>query len=384
MADDPEDRSNNRDAIKLIRQRLRDKFSWARDRGATYGTVYDTLTAQILLEFKQRAGLPISDEELESGLAIADYRTRVRLGSYPPPPPPRHAILTFRGTGGIVGLDYTSRVAQMCGDVVEEVPILYPAAMGGLPPGERGAPSGNECVDIAVEMACDWIESTDRTFILCGYSLGAIAASKVRAMLLPGGRLAEHADRYVCGVMFGNPSRAFGHTFYLGAIPGGEGISTWRLPQEACTWDWLEAVDPGDMYANIPLGDIGDVIRAVYSLVMDLEVSDPLGTLRKMIPHLIRLLGEAGVELPFNVPGMAINALAGLLASFLPNLPLSGGETGAAVQAAIIALRFFLDRPATRAHISYEHLHAIPGVTYLDLASRHVRDWSARKTVKAA
>jgi hypothetical protein len=41
-----------------------------------------------------------------------------------------HAGLTFRGTGGIVGLDYTSRVAQEAG--LEEFPILYPGSMGGI------------------------------------------------------------------------------------------------------------------------------------------------------------------------------------------------------------------------------------------------------------
>ena len=143
--------------------------------GVTEGDVYDQTTAAAIEEFQRRVGLP------QTG--IADFATRVRLGAWPPPPPPRHAGLTFRGTGGIVGMDYTSRVAQEAG--LDEIPILYPGSMGGIPVGaanDPNAPSGNDSVDIAVELAIDWIESNPtRTFCLLGYSLGAIAASTVRA-----------------------------------------------------------------------------------------------------------------------------------------------------------------------------------------------------------
>lgn len=297
-------------------------------------------------------------------------------------------MLTFRGTGGIVGLDYTSRIAQANADVVEEIPILYPASMGGIPVGAAnnpGAPSGNDCVDIAVDMAVDWIRANPRrTFLLSGYSLGAIAASRVRAMLLPGGELEEFADNYVGGVCLGNPARRFGHTFYLGAIPGGYGIYNWHLPEAACTWDWCELADSGDMYANCPGGDVGDVIRKVQQMVMDTEVSDPIGTVRKMIPLILQLLDEAGVDLPFNIPRMITGAFAGLLSAFLPGIPaaFSGGETGAAVRAAIVALRFFATNPPTAAHISYEWHEVWPGQTYLGLGIQHVRDWAGRTPVR--
>ncbi|MFV8242197.1 hypothetical protein [Mycolicibacterium peregrinum] len=308
-----------------------------------------------------------------------------------PAPLPRHACLTFRGTGGIVGQDYTSRVAQACSNVVEEIPILYPASMGGIPVGAAGdinAPSGSKCVDLAFEMACQWIESNRRTFVLGGYSLGAIAASKVRAALLPDGRLAAHADRYVAGYCFGNPARAYGHTFYLGAIPGGFGISNWSLPQEACTWDWCELVDPGDLYGNASGGEIGEILRTVYLMVMGTTVSDPVGTVTKMIPLLLKLLDEAGIQLPFlNIPSVVTGALAGLLLALLPAqvgglLGNTDNETAAAVQAAIEALRFFASNPPTASHISYEFREAIPGMTYLDLATQHVRHWAALKPVR--
>ena len=377
-------------AVTLIREKLHAKYQWARDMGVTVGSSIDVTTAAAIAEFQSRADIPVLRDP--QGHGYADFRTRVRLGSYPPPPPPRHAMLTFRGTGGIIGQDYTSRIAQMCADVVEEVPILYPAAMGGIPVGAATgpAPSGSECVDVAVDMAADWIENNTATFALCGYSLGAIAASKVRAMLLPGGRLERHAHRYICGVMIGNPARAFGHTYYLGAIPAGYGIADWHLPREACTWDWCELAHPGDLYTSASGGEIGDVLRAAYRLVMDTEVSDPLGMLRKLIPNLLRLLDEAGVDLPLiNIPGMVSGALAGLLLAFLPDeigklLGMGDNETAAAVQAAVEALRFFIGPPPTRDHISYEHAEVWPGQTYLSLGAQHIRDWSARKTVIAA
>ncbi|MDV7195752.1 hypothetical protein [Mycolicibacterium fortuitum] len=378
-------------AVTLIREKLTAKYAWARDMGVTPGSTITEIVADAIAEFQHRAGIPVLLDQ--GGHGYADFRTRVRLGSYPPPPAPRHALLTFRGTGGIVGLDYTSRVAQANADVVEEIPILYPASMGGIPVGAAGdinAPSGNACVDIAVDMACAWIRANPtRTFLLGGYSLGAIAASRVRAMLLPGGELEKYADNYVAGFALGNPARAFGHTYYLGAIPNGFGISNWHLPQSACTWDWCEIVDPDDMYANTHGGDVGDIIRTVQEMVMATTVSDPVGTVAKMIPLILQLLNEAGVELPFNIPGIITGAAAGLLAALLPAelaklLGAAGNrETAAAVQAAIIALRFFASNPPTAAHISYEWREVWPGQTYLGLACQHVRDWATKVPVRS-
>lgn len=336
-------------------------------------------------EYRRRRGLPSPPP----GVVVTHEEYGALVKTAPPPPPAVHTALTFRGTGGIIGADYTSRLAHMTGS--REVPILYPAAMGGIPVGaanDIGAPSGQKCVDIALELACQEIERSSYTFHLFGYSLGAIAASKVRAALLPGGRLADHAHRYVCAVMLGNPARAFGHTFYLGAIPAGFGMADWHLPQEACTWDWLECIDPGDLYGNAPGGEIGEVLRAAYRMVMDIQASDLLGTTVVLVRNVLKLLDEAGVQLPLDIPGIITGALAGLLLAFLPTefakyLQIGDRETAAAVQAAILALRFFADQPPTACHISYEFRHAIPGVTYLDLAAQHVRHWAAVKSVAA-
>ncbi|MGB0971626.1 MAG: hypothetical protein ACPGVG_11780, partial [Mycobacterium sp.] len=70
-----------------------------------------------------------TEQTIDGVVSDADL-VALGLQAAPTPPPPTHRALTFRGTGGIVGADYTSRLAQMTGS--HEVPILYPAAMGGI------------------------------------------------------------------------------------------------------------------------------------------------------------------------------------------------------------------------------------------------------------
>ena len=382
--------------IAAIKAKLFGKFGWARswpgfaashDLPAS-ADVYDRVTAEVVGEFQSRTGM------LDAGTAVAgvcNFATQARLGvvsAGDPPAPSRHACLTFRGTGGIIGQDYTSVVAQECAARVEEVPVPYPAAMGLIPIGaaaDVNAPSGKECVNIAVEWAAHWFEENPtRTVVLGGYSLGAIAASRVRAEMLPGGRLARYAENFVCGYTFGNPARAFGHTFFLGAIPAGEGIADFHLPEQACGWEWCDEVDPLDMYANVPLGRVGTILHDAANVVLDAQVHDPMTMVRDMIPVLLKILDDAGVQLPFNLAGVLGGAGAGLLAALLPGLiPAGDSETAAAVQATVIALRFFADQPPTRAHITYQFEEALPGQSHVAHAVQHVNDWSARVPVRA-
>ena len=59
---------------------------------------------------------------------------------------------------------------------------------------------------------------------------------------------------------------------------------------------------------------------------MDTTVSDPIGMMQKLIPHLLMLLDESGVDLPLNIPGIITGAFAGLLATLLPGrIPSAGG-----------------------------------------------------------
>ena len=338
-------------------------------------------------EYQRRIGSTVT------GIVTDDDLVALRLIDAPKPPPPRHACLTFRGTGGIVGLDYTSRVAAACAEQVYEVSVPYSASMGPLPVGAAGdlrAPSGAQSRDGAVEWAARWIETSTASFLLGGYSQGADAASRVRAMLEPGGRLEQHRHRYVAGYMFGNPTRAFGHTFYLGAVPGGQGIADWHLPREACTWDWLECVQPGDLYANAPLGDVGEVCREAYKLVMNLQVTDLGALATAFLTNLMSLLDEAGVDAAgiANPQGIIGGAIGGLISSLIPQLapvltaqPGVNAESAAAAQAAVLGLKFAAANPPTRDHITYEFAPAIPGMTYLQLAIQHVNHWSALRPV---
>ena|ERR1700752_1421254 len=73
---------------------------------------------------------------------------------------------------------------------------------------------------------------------------------------------------------------------------------------------------------------------------MDTTVSDPIGIMQKIIPHLMRIIDESGVDLPPNPSGILSGPGAGLLAQVLPGfIPAGvGGETAAAVTAARLAL----------------------------------------------
>lgn len=311
----------------------------------------------------------------------------------PPKPKPRHLGIVFRGTGGIIGQDYVSRVCQGAADLIEERNPDFPASMGGLPPGAPGTPSAQKAIQIGVASGRREIQS-GRTFILGGYSLGAIVAAKLRAELEPGGPLADYRQNYVCGFTLGGPARAFGHTYYLGAIPNGRGIADWQLPESACTWDWCDLAHPDDMYANVPLGDAGDIMTAIYQAVTNTQLSDPLGTLQAIIAALPTVLLEAGVSIPLltqlgagvltgnpvALAGVLLPVLTSSLASLMDGTPDQLTGPAAAVQAAIIALRFAAS--GTAAHINYHTWEVWPGQTYLGLAIQHVRDYAMRVPVK--
>ncbi|MFN6543929.1 hypothetical protein [Mycolicibacterium nivoides] len=344
--------------------------------------------AQVAAEYRQRRELPAPPR----GVVVTHEEYRALVRTAPAAPKPRHLGIMFRGTGGVIGLDLVSRVCQGATDLVEERNPEWPASMGGLPPGAAGTPSMNKAVQIAVAAGAREIQ-TGRTFILGGYSAGAHVAARLRAMLEPGQPLAEYRRNYVCGFTFGNPSRAFGHTYYLGAIPGGRGISDFTMPASTLGWDWCDLVHPDDMYANVPLGDAGDIMTAIYQAVTDTQLSDPIGTLQAIIAAIPKVLTEAGVSIPL-LAQLGAGALSGnpaamagvLLPVLMSSLPgLIGGQAGeltgpaAAVQAAIIALRFAAS--GTAAHINYHAWEVWPGQTYLGLAIQHVRDWAGRTPV---
>ncbi|OCB59154.1 hypothetical protein A5722_05210 [Mycobacterium vulneris] len=345
--------------------------------------------AKVAAEYRRRRGLPAPPR----GIVVTHEEYAALVKNAPIPPKPRHLGLMFRGTGGVIGQDYVSRVCQGAADLIEERNPEFPASMGGLPPGAPGTPSAQKAIQIGVASGRREIQS-GRSFILGGYSLGAIVAAMLRAELEPGGPLAAYRDNYVCGFTIGGPSRAFGHTYYLGAIPNGRGISDFQLPQACCTWDWCDLVHPDDMYGNVPLGDAGDIMTAIYQAVTNTQLPDPLGTLQAIIAAIPKVLFEAGVSIPLLTqlgagvlsgnPAALAGVLLPVLVSALPGLITGqqGELTGpaAAVQAAIIALKFAAS--GTAAHVNYHAWEVWPGQTYLGLGIQHVRDWAGRTPVR--
>lgn len=379
--------------VAAIRDKLAHKYAWARDLGVTKGDEFDAYTDTAIREFQRRVAMPVT--------GIANLATRIRLGSYPPPPPPRHALLTFRGTGGVLGLDYVDRIADRCAAVTERIPVapeLTPS-MGAAPVGAAtrlDALSGDESVEYMVNWAVAWKrDNPKRSLFVAGYSLGAIAATKFFLEFLPGGRLAEFRDHFQGAVTIGNPARSFGHTFYLGPIPGGEGISDVRIPPPARNelgWRWCDLVHPGDLYANVTGGaKVLEICRTAYSLIMAQQLHDPAELIRDMLPILTKVLTDNGLALPalgvaapaLNVPALGLGAFTGLLSALGAPVPATatGGAPAAAVQAAIQGLRFAATNPPTRDHITYEFAEAIPGRTYLELGIQHIHDWARHMPV---
>lgn len=392
-------------SVTLLNQKLHDKYQWARDMGVAAGDTYTETTAKAVGELQKRVGIPpVVDPD---GKPVADFRTRVRLGSYPPPPPPRHKCLTFSGTWAAPGTGYPSWVAQACN--VDEIAVQSPWSFGFI--GGNG-PSYRQSVDIAVDNAVGILENSTFTFMLGGYSQGGEAASRVYHELLPGGRLEHRRDGFVAGYTFGNPCRQKGHTFYGGRDPGGQGISSFTM--SGMDWNWADMAQPGDIYTTRPGGQVGKDMTDVYELAIDLQLNDPLAFFQAFLQHIMALAGDLGLmpQIQQQANSGALGGLGGILGMFggmgglmaggpvgllalAPGLliPLLTGlisgqvnenSTGleAAVQAAVIGLKFIMAQPPTAPHITYEFGEAIPGMTYIDLARQHVNDWAARVPVR--
>lgn len=351
---------------------------------------------------------------------------RTGAPALPKPAGPRHAALVWRGTGGVIGQDYVSRVCQGAGDLVEEINPDFPASMGGLPPGAPGTPSARIAIQIGYRSGVAWIKANPhRTFVLGGYSLGEIVvAMLLDALFTPGGELYEHRDRFVCSFHIGPPARPLGAAFFNGTPAPGVGISSWRLPHAVLTEVGARACylcHPDDMYGAIPVpipGGTGDIMETVFDMVTDAGMSDFIGTVTRMIPHLLEIASDAGVlgavgmggvgQMDPNNPLSMIGALPALLGGgalllnpitivpmllplFIAAMPgliagIGGGVGGnltgpaAAAQAAIIAMKFLMT--GTAPHINYHAWEVWPGQTYLGLAIQHTRDWASRTPIR--
>lgn len=323
----------------------------------------------------------------------------------------------FRGTGGIIGEDYVSRVCQALGDLIEEVHPAFPATMGGLPVGAAGGindPSMARGCDIAFEDAKQiflkrYALDMNVRVVVGGYSAGAVAAALFREWLLK-----YYPRNYVCSFSFGDPTRPSGGAFFAGKPAPGHGISTWRYGDiKDYRHCWLS--QPGDMYTSVPEGDTGLILGDFYDIITKVELSNVIGTFGAILEALPDLLVHAGIldgdrgrpdtsglvelvsiasKLFPATPAKPGDPLGSLLANmskagidpigqlFRAVVGLLDGEPdglAAAINAAIVAIKFVASQPPTGPHITYE-FERPPGYggTYLDLAIQHCRDWLTR------
>lgn len=378
--------SNGPDVVAWQQWFNRAYRSYAPRPDGYYG--YDEVSA--VSEMQRRLSIPVTGEFDDATAAKAGYRLP---GPTAPPPPAgrprgRHLALVYRGTGGIIGLDYVSRVCQGAADLVEEINPDFPATMGGLPVGAAGGigdVSMNRAVDIAVANSVRIIDQAlavnpNRRIVVGGYSAGAVAAAKVRQYLHE-----NHPDNYLCSFSLGDPTRPYGGAYYKGPILDGQGIGSWRYGD---TTDyrhcWL--AHPADMYTNIPLGQAGDIMDDCYDLITAVQLSDPLGTAWAMLQRLPDIIGKTLGTVPAPLQGFATDPFSQLIQlPFLTGLLQTGHADlnkltgpGAAIYAAVVALRFLA--AGTGPHITYEWNEAWPGMTMLGLAIQHVRDWAALDT----
>jgi hypothetical protein len=312
-------------------------------------------------------------------------------------PPPqtggKHALLTCSGTWAPPGVGFPSDVANGCLDVIEEVPVQAPWSFGPLGgAGDQGfhSPSYVESVQIGVDWAVDWLLARpNRSWMLGGYSQGGECASKIWQETQPGGRLESVARNFVGGFTFGNPSRLFEHTFYAGPVRKGEGIAEYRMPPPLGDW-WADEVEPGDMYGAVAKGLVGEIMRDVYTLCVEMEMHSGAAAFAQTFAYNC-------VEIVQNLDGDAYDDVTqtaeAMDADFegAQRLDTSriearlGGEDdvlsvkgiAAAITAAIQALVFFCQ--GTRPHIEYHIREVFPGQTYVQHAIQHVHHWAGTR-----
>lgn len=258
--------------------------------------------------------------------------------------------------------------------MADEIPVEAPWSFGN-------PVSYAESVRIAVDWAVNWtLANSDRPVIAGGYSQGGEAASRYRMEFELDGRLAHLRDNFVCGYVFGNPSRHLEKTFYGGPPTDGEGIALFRLPLLGD--DWCELVDTYDMYGGVPPTLTGEIMRDVYTLCTELEVGGGFEeTFAANCLELLRNLdGDAYDSVQRGVARYGVD-LSG--ATMLPADQLQPPSDklitvqgiAAAIQACVLGIQFVCWQPPTAPHIEYHLREVFPGQTYVQLAIQHVHHW---------
>jgi len=268
--------------------------------------------------------------------------------------------------------------------VVDEVAVQAPWSFGPIPPGAFRSPSYKESIQIAIDWSVDWtLNNSDRPILVGGYSQGAEAASRFRMEFEPGGRLEHLRQNWVCGYVFGNPSRHYETTYFGGPGTPWEGIAVYRLPNIG--YDWCELIDPSDLYGTCARGLVGEIERDVYSLCTEMEMHSGWREFAQtFVANLLEVVrnldGDAYDDLEAGVARYNVDLEGATVAPVEKVKPLSDGllsiqGIAAAIAAAIDGLIFFCTSPPTASHIEYHIREAWPGMTYVNLGIQHVHDW---------
>lgn len=317
----------------------------------------------------------------------------------------KHAILTYQGSWSAPGTGYASQVIGALQDVnpdlCYEVPSDEPSTFGVLSVPNITAPSYEQSGVIAFNWTKAWLQNNPlQTFGLAGYSQGGEDAARVCIALQPGGELEEFSDRFIGGYTFGNPCRGLGFHAPTIADPGQyHGISpvnqtvlpysvngqlVWSATQPAGGVQlWADYVhshangDAGlDMYAAVPVGQVGVDMTDVYNIATQQQLNDPVAFATQMTTDLVQIVKDSGV-LPSLSSGLGglltlggtalIEFLIGLIAKDLDVTKATG--TNAAVLAAVQGLNFVAAPGGpTAPHVTY--YGEVPG--YSDMVDQAV------------
>lgn len=359
---------------------------------------YDANDVGAVAQMQFRLGLPING-------TFGDVEA-ARTGYHPGTPAPaltaiapqdRLLGIAHRGTGGIIGEDYVSRIFQGAADLIQEENPPWAATMGGLPVGAAGGigdPSMNKAAKDAVIAAQKVIVAAlkvnpRRGVFLIGYSAGAKVTAALREWMLK-----TYPDNYAGSVTLGDPTRPAGGCFYpfdASVDPGGCGVGSWHFgdvtdPRHC----WLtNNADPNlpDFYAKVPRGKVYEICSGAYNMVTDFSFTDPVAFMGSVVQNVPAIAEDAGISVPnalgalaggpiglgtFAIP-LLIGGLQGLIGLGNPE-SLTG--TAAAGYAGRLALSFYA--AGTRPHVSYHADEVWPGCTYLQLGIQHTRYWASQ------
>lgn len=278
----------------------------------------------------------------------------------------RHAVLTVGGTWEPApGTQYPSNVVNGLAEYIDdslcfEVPVPYPASFGPIG-GQPNAPSYIQSVDQAVTWITNWLAANPtQTFALGGYSQGGEVVSRI-AIELMDGALQQHLPQFIGGYTFGNPCRIADHesrgisSTLMTQLPTIDGQTVWV--------DYFHSPtrgDPGtDMYASVPLGQVGKLMTDVYAIATSIQINDLDMLTRNIVNTLVIAAHDLGVvpAVTGGLPGLfdlGASAIEGIFTGITRGPQPDATGAAAATQAALAGLNF-LTAPGgpTAPHISY-------------------------------